>query len=53
MPRKTNRNPGISKRGSRWQARAYSGGIEKTKTFLTQDEAVRWYPRADLLDRRW
>jgi len=42
MPKKVNRNPGISKRGDRWQARAYSDGTEKTKTFSTQDEAVRW-----------
>jgi len=53
VPKKINRNPGIAKRGDRWQARAYSDGIEKTKTFSTQDEAVRWYPRTDLLDRRW
>ena len=42
MPRKTNRNPGISKRGDKWQARAFHDGTEKTKTFSTQDEAIRW-----------
>ena len=42
MPRKTNRNPGISKRGDKWQARAFHDGTEKTRTFSTQDEAVRW-----------
>ena len=42
MPRKTNRNPGISKRGDRWQARAFYDGTERTRTFSTQDEAVRW-----------
>jgi integrase len=42
MPRKTNRNPGVSKRGDKWQARAFHDGTEKTKTFSTQDEAIRW-----------
>ena len=42
MPKKVNRNPGIAKRGDRWQARAFHDGSEKTKTFSTQDEAVRW-----------
>ena len=42
MPRKVNRNPGITKRGDKWQARAFYDGTEKTKTFSTQDEAVRW-----------
>ena len=42
MPRKVNRNPGITKRGDRWQARAFHDGTEKARTFSTQDEAVRW-----------
>jgi len=42
MPRKINRNPGITKRGDRWQARAFHDGTEKARTFATQDEAVRW-----------
>ena len=42
MPKKVNRNPGIAKRGDKWQARAFHDGSEKTKTFSTQDEAVRW-----------
>jgi integrase len=42
MPKKVNRNPGITKRGDKWQARAFHDGTEKTKTFSTQDEAVRW-----------
>jgi integrase len=42
MPRKVNRNPGITKRGDKWQARAFYDGTEKTRTFSTQDEAVRW-----------
>lgn len=42
MPKKTNRNPGISKRGEKWQARAFFDGREVSKTFRTQDEAIRW-----------
>ena len=42
MPRKVNRNPGITKRGDQWQARAFYDGTEKARTFSTQDEAVRW-----------
>ncbi len=42
MPRKSNRIPGIEKRGDKWRARAFHSGTEKTKTFATQDEAVRW-----------
>ena len=42
MPKKVNRNPGITKRGDRWQARAFHDGTEKARTFSTQDEAVRW-----------
>ena len=42
MPKRVNRNPGITKRGEKWQARAFHDGTEKTKTFSTQDEAVRW-----------
>ena len=42
MPRKVNRNPGITKRGDKWQARAFHDGTEKARTFATQDEAVRW-----------
>ena len=42
MPKKINITPGISKRGERWQARAFHFGKEKSKTFSTKDEAVRW-----------
>jgi len=42
MPRKSNRNPGIEKRGDKWRARAFHNGTEKTRTFATQDEAIRW-----------
>jgi integrase len=42
MPKKVNRNPGITKRGDKWQARAFHDGTERTKSFSTQDEAVRW-----------
>lgn len=42
MPKKVNRIPGISKRGEKWRARAFSDGKEISKTFFTQDEAVRW-----------
>lgn len=42
MPKKVNRNPGISKRGDKWQARAFFEGNEHSKSFLTQDEAIRW-----------
>ena len=42
MPRKVNRNPGVAKRGDKWKARAFFDGREYSKTFSTQDEAVRW-----------
>ena len=42
MPKKVNRNPGIGKRGDKWQARAFFDGREISKSFATQDEAVRW-----------
>lgn len=42
MPRKVNRNPGIGKRGDKWRARAFFDGREISKSFATQDEAVRW-----------
>lgn len=42
MPKKVNRNPGIAKRGDKWQARAFHDSKEFTKTFATQDEAIRW-----------
>ena len=42
MPKKVNRNPGVSKRGDKWKARAFFDGKEYSKTFSTQDEAVRW-----------
>lgn len=42
MPKKTNRNPGVGKRGDKWQARAFYDGREYSKSFSTQEEAVRW-----------
>lgn len=42
MPRKINITPGISKRNEKWQARAFHFGKEKSKTFSTKDEAIRW-----------
>ena len=42
MPKQVNRNPGITKRGDKWQARAFFDGREISKSFATQDEAVRW-----------
>jgi integrase len=42
MPRKVNRNPGVAKRGDKWKARAFFDGREISKTFSTQEEAVRW-----------
>ena len=42
MPKKVNRNPGVSKRGDKWKARAFFDGKEYSKSFSTQDEAVRW-----------
>lgn len=42
MPKKINRNPGISKRGDKWRARAFFDNREISKTFSTQDEAIRW-----------
>ena len=42
MPKKVNRNPGVAKRGDKWRARAFSEGKEFSKTFGTQDEAIRW-----------
>jgi integrase len=42
MPKKSNRHPGVGKRGRKWQARAYYDGREFSKTFNTQDQAIRW-----------
>jgi integrase len=42
MPKKKNRNPGVGKRGDKWQARAFFDGREYSKSFNTQEEAVRW-----------
>ena len=42
MPKKVNRNPGVAKRGEKWKARAFFDGREISKTFSTQEEAVRW-----------
>jgi integrase len=42
MPKKVNRNPGVAKRGDKWRARAFSDGKEISKSFSTQDEAIRW-----------
>jgi integrase len=42
MPKKVNRNPGIAKRGDKWRARAFCDGREISKSFSTQDEAIRW-----------
>jgi integrase len=42
MPRKVNRVPGIEKRGDKWRARAFYDGKETTRTFSSQDEAIRW-----------
>jgi hypothetical protein len=42
MPKKVHRNPGVAKRGDKWKARAFFDGREYSKTFSTQDEAVRW-----------
>lgn len=42
MPKKSNRIPGVEKRGDKWRARAFFGGHEYAKTFPTQEEAVRW-----------
>ncbi len=42
MPRKSNTTSGVSKRGEKWQARAFHQGLEKSKTFSTKDEAIRW-----------
>jgi hypothetical protein len=41
MPKKVHRNPGVAKRGDKWKARAFFDGREYSKTFSTQDEAVR------------
>ncbi len=42
MPKKKNRVPGIEKRGEKWRARAFLDGRETTRTFSSQDEAIRW-----------
>lgn len=42
MPKRSNRNPGVGKRGDKWQARAFFDGREYSKSFKTQEEAVRW-----------
>ena len=42
MPKKVNRNPGVAKRGDKWKARVFFDGREYSKTFYTQDEALRW-----------
>jgi integrase len=42
MPRRANRNPGVAKRGDKWKARVFFDGREYSKTFYTQDEALRW-----------
>ena len=42
MPKKVNRNPGVAKRGEKWKARAFFDGREYSKTFSTQEEAIRW-----------
>ena len=42
MPRQKNRVPGVEKRGEKWRARAFFDGRETTKTFSSQDEAIRW-----------
>jgi integrase len=42
MPKKINRVPGVEKRGEKWRARAFYDGRETTKTFASQDEAIRW-----------
>ena len=42
MPKKVNRNPGIAKRGDKWKARVFFDGSEYSKTFTTQEEALRW-----------
>ena len=42
MPKRSNRNPGVGKRGNKWQARAFFDGREYSKSFNTQEEAIRW-----------
>ena len=42
MPKKVHRNPGVAKRGDKWKARVFFDGREYSKTFYTQDEALRW-----------
>lgn len=42
MPKKKNRIPGVEKRGDKWRARAFFDGKETTRTFSSQDEAIRW-----------
>ena len=42
MPRRVHRNPGVAKRGDKWKARVFFDGREYSKTFYTQDEALRW-----------
>ena len=59
MPKKKNRIPGIEKRGEKWRARAFFDGRENTRTFASQDEAIRWkreqeraYERGEWIDPR-
>jgi integrase len=42
MPKKINRIPGVEKRGGKWRARAFFDGKETSKTFGSQEEAIRW-----------
>lgn len=42
MPKRTNRVPGVEKRGDKWRARAFFDGREVSRTFSSQDEAIRW-----------
>jgi integrase len=42
MPKRVHRNPGVAKRGDKWKARVFFDGREYSKTFYTQDEALRW-----------
>jgi integrase len=42
VPKKKNRIPGVERRGDKWRARAFFDGRETTKTFSSQDEAIRW-----------
>jgi integrase len=42
MPRRVNRVPGIEKRGDKWRARVSLDKRELSKSFSSQDEAIRW-----------